>query len=76
MQNEAATYESYPAYAAHFKRMGVGAMDTTIAALNADDIQVGLAAWEGLVDAVIVRAITAHDSSDEILHLLEAARPR
>jgi alkanesulfonate monooxygenase SsuD/methylene tetrahydromethanopterin reductase-like flavin-dependent oxidoreductase (luciferase family) len=73
---EAATYESYPAYAAHFRRMGTSAMDTTIAASTPDDIQRGLAAWDGVVDDVIVRAITAHDTTEEILHLVEAARPR
>jgi alkanesulfonate monooxygenase SsuD/methylene tetrahydromethanopterin reductase-like flavin-dependent oxidoreductase (luciferase family) len=76
LQTEAATYESYPAYAAHFKRMGVGALDTTIAAKTSDDVQRELAAWDGLVDVVIVRAITAHDSRDEVLNLIEASRPR
>jgi hypothetical protein len=75
LRTEAATYESYPAYAAHFKRMGVGAMDTTIAAKTPDDIQRELAAWDGLVDVVIVRAITAHDSRDEVLNVIEASRP-
>lgn len=76
LRTEAATYESYPAYAAHFKRMGVSAMDTTIAARTPEDIQSALAAWDGLVDETVVRAITAHDTSDEVLELVAAARPR
>lgn len=72
---EAATYQSYPAYAAHFRRMGTGAMDTTIAATTPQDIRSALAAWDGLVDDVVVRAITAHDTTEEVLGLIEAARP-
>jgi alkanesulfonate monooxygenase SsuD/methylene tetrahydromethanopterin reductase-like flavin-dependent oxidoreductase (luciferase family) len=76
LRTEATTYESYPAYAAHFKRMGVGAMDTTIAAITPEDIQSALAAWEGVVDEVVVRAITLHDTADEVLQVIDAARPR
>lgn len=76
LRKEGATYESYPAYAAHFTRMGVGAMDTSVAAMSPDDIQSALAAWDGVVDEVVVRAITAQDTADEILSLLEAAHPR
>lgn len=76
LRTEATTYESYPAYAAHFKRMGVGAMDTIIAAITPEDIQSALAAWEGVVDEVVVRAITLHDTADEVLQVIDAARPR
>jgi alkanesulfonate monooxygenase SsuD/methylene tetrahydromethanopterin reductase-like flavin-dependent oxidoreductase (luciferase family) len=76
LRTEAATYESYPAYAKHFKRMGVSAMDTAIAALTPEDIQSRLAAWDGLVDTVVVRAITARDTTDQVLELVKAARPK
>lgn len=72
---EASTYESYPAYAAHFQRMGAGAMDTTIAADTPEDIQRALTVWDGLVDDVVVRAITGHDTPEEVIQLIEAARP-
>jgi hypothetical protein len=76
LHKEAATYESYPAYAAHFKRMGVPAMDTTVAASTPGDIHSALSAWNGVVDEVVVRAIAAHDTADEVLQLIDAARPR
>jgi alkanesulfonate monooxygenase SsuD/methylene tetrahydromethanopterin reductase-like flavin-dependent oxidoreductase (luciferase family) len=75
LRTEAATYESYPAYAAHFQRMGTEAMGTTIAAATPDEIQQALAAWDGLVDDVVVRAITGHDTTEDVLRLVEAARP-
>jgi alkanesulfonate monooxygenase SsuD/methylene tetrahydromethanopterin reductase-like flavin-dependent oxidoreductase (luciferase family) len=75
LQREAATYEKYPAYAAHFRRMGTSAMGTAIAATTPDEIQQALAAWDGLVDDVVVRAITGHDTTEDVLRLVEAARP-
>jgi alkanesulfonate monooxygenase SsuD/methylene tetrahydromethanopterin reductase-like flavin-dependent oxidoreductase (luciferase family) len=75
LRREAAGYEAIPQYAAHFDRMGVGAADTAVTGDTPEDIQRGLAAWDGLVDEVVVRAITPGDTSADISRLLEAARP-
>lgn len=75
LRKEAATYGSYPAYAAHFDRMGTRAMDTTIAAATPEDLTHGLASWDGLVDEVVVRAVAERDTTEDVLQLIEAARP-
>lgn len=75
LRREAATYESYPAYAAHFRRMGTGGMGASIAASSPAEVHAALAAWEGVVDEVVIRVITAHDSTDEVEQLIEVARP-
>lgn len=73
---EAARYEGIPAYAAHFDRMGKAALETSVQADTAEGIQAGLAAWDGVVDEVVVRAVTANDTVDQTLALLRAAAPR
>ncbi|GAC1472692.1 MAG: hypothetical protein PVSMB7_25620 [Chloroflexota bacterium] len=73
---EAENYERIPAYAAHFDRMGVRAGGTAVTGDTAEDVRRGLAAWTGIVDEVVVRAITANDTPDEILALIETARPQ
>ena len=75
LQREAASYEAIPHYAAHFRRMGVSAMDTTITGVTPEDIQRGLSEWDGVVDEVVVRAVTAQDTVDDIRQILEAAKP-
>lgn len=74
LEREAASYEAIPHYAAHFRRMGVPAMDTTITGLTPEDIQRGLSTWDGVVDEVVVRAVTAQDTVEDIRRLLEAAK--
>jgi alkanesulfonate monooxygenase SsuD/methylene tetrahydromethanopterin reductase-like flavin-dependent oxidoreductase (luciferase family) len=75
LQREAGNYEAIPHYAAHFKRMGTPAMGTAITGATPQDIQQGLAGWDRIVDEVVVRAITANDTVEEVTQLLEAARP-
>lgn len=75
LQREAATYEAIPHYAAHFRRMGISARDTAITGADRDELQHGLAAWNGVVDEIVVRAITAHETAEEITHLVAAAAP-
>jgi len=72
---EGARYAAIPAYAANFDRMGVKPVETAIAAQTPDAIPKALAAWRGVVDEVVLRAITAHDTVDENLALLRAAKP-
>jgi alkanesulfonate monooxygenase SsuD/methylene tetrahydromethanopterin reductase-like flavin-dependent oxidoreductase (luciferase family) len=72
---EAKRYASVPAYGANFERMGVKPETTAIAAHNAPEIAPALAKWHGVVDQVVLRAITAADTVDETLALVRAARP-
>ena len=75
LQREAAGYEAIPHYSAHFERMGTPAVGTAVTGETREDIQRGLAVWDGVVDEVIVRAVVAHDAVEKVLDLVEAARP-
>ncbi len=76
LKSEAARYESIPAYAAHFERMGVGGVDASIAAQDAAQIQERLKAWDGVLDEIVVRSITPNDTQDELLELVDAGAPQ
>jgi alkanesulfonate monooxygenase SsuD/methylene tetrahydromethanopterin reductase-like flavin-dependent oxidoreductase (luciferase family) len=75
LADEGGRYAGIPAYAAHFARMGVKPVDTAISGQTPADIRAGLAKWTGAVDEVVLRAITAHDTVDETLALVRAAKP-
>lgn len=75
LTQEAAVYAAIPAYAAHFARMGVTPVDASIAADTPGALQTALEAWDGVLDQVIVRAVTAHDTTEELLALARAAAP-
>jgi alkanesulfonate monooxygenase SsuD/methylene tetrahydromethanopterin reductase-like flavin-dependent oxidoreductase (luciferase family) len=75
LEDEAQRYAAIPAYAAHFARMGTKPVETAIAAPAPSAIAAGLRAWHGVVDEVVLRAITAQDTVEENLALLQAARP-
>ena len=72
---EGSRYASVPAYGANFDRMGVKPETTAIAAHTPEDITAALAKWQGAVDEVVLRAITAGDTLDETVALVRAARP-
>jgi alkanesulfonate monooxygenase SsuD/methylene tetrahydromethanopterin reductase-like flavin-dependent oxidoreductase (luciferase family) len=73
LADEGGRYDAIPAYHAHFVRMGVKPVDTAIAAAAADGIKQALAAWEGAVDEVVLRAINAKDTVEDHLTLVRAA---
>ena len=75
LQREAARYEAIPHYAAHFERMGTPAVGTAVTGETSEDIRHGLAAWDGVVDEVVVRVVVAHDSVEEVTRAVGAARP-
>jgi alkanesulfonate monooxygenase SsuD/methylene tetrahydromethanopterin reductase-like flavin-dependent oxidoreductase (luciferase family) len=75
MEAECARYGAFLHYAAHFARQKVEPIDTTILAPDAGELQERLSAYEVVLDHVVVRAITPADSPDEILELVDAARP-
>ena len=72
---EGARYAAIPAYADHFARMGVKPLETAVTVQSPSEIASALDKWRGVVDEVVVRAITAKDTVDENLALLRAARP-
>lgn len=75
LEEEGARYAAIPAYAAHFERMGVKPVETAIAAASPEAIAPALARWDGALDEVVLRAITAGDTGDEHLELVRAAKP-
>jgi hypothetical protein len=72
---EAGNYARIPQYAQHFDRMGKTPLDASIAFDTSAEIQSALAAWDGIVDEVVVRGIVAAESFDAYLNLLHAAAP-
>jgi alkanesulfonate monooxygenase SsuD/methylene tetrahydromethanopterin reductase-like flavin-dependent oxidoreductase (luciferase family) len=72
--DEGARYAAIPAYGANFTRMGVKPVDTAIAGQTPEAIRSGLSHWEGSVDEIVIRAITAQDTVAENLSLLRAAK--
>jgi alkanesulfonate monooxygenase SsuD/methylene tetrahydromethanopterin reductase-like flavin-dependent oxidoreductase (luciferase family) len=74
LAKEADRYAAIPAYADHFARMGVKPVDTAVAVQTPQAIGPALARWQGIVDDVVVRAITAHDTIDDHVALVRALR--
>jgi alkanesulfonate monooxygenase SsuD/methylene tetrahydromethanopterin reductase-like flavin-dependent oxidoreductase (luciferase family) len=72
---EGARYAGIPAYASHFARMGVKPVETAVAAETPDAVRAGLAAWQGAVDEVVVRAMVGEDTVEDHVALIRAARP-
>jgi alkanesulfonate monooxygenase SsuD/methylene tetrahydromethanopterin reductase-like flavin-dependent oxidoreductase (luciferase family) len=72
---EADRYAGIPAYGANFARMGVKPIETAIAVDAPGEVGPALASWRGAVDEVVLRAVTAHDTADETLALVRAAKP-
>jgi hypothetical protein len=75
LQDEANRYAGIPAYGANFARMGLKPVETAIAAESPDAIRRGLGKWQGVVDEVVIRAITAKDTVEEHVALVRAAAP-
>ncbi len=55
--------------------MGVKAETTAISVAKPEDVRAKIAAWQGVVDEVIFRAIVANDTVEENLALVRAAKP-
>jgi alkanesulfonate monooxygenase SsuD/methylene tetrahydromethanopterin reductase-like flavin-dependent oxidoreductase (luciferase family) len=73
--DEADRYAGIPAYGANFARMGVKPIDTAIAVDTPAEVAAALARWRGAVDEVVLRAVTPHDTAEETLALVRAAKP-
>src|SRR2546422_11637242 len=74
LAEEGARYAAIPAYADNFARMGVKPVETAIAAQSPDAIPPALRAWQGAVDEIVLRAVTAKDTVEENVALLRAAK--
>jgi alkanesulfonate monooxygenase SsuD/methylene tetrahydromethanopterin reductase-like flavin-dependent oxidoreductase (luciferase family) len=74
LRAEAERYAGYPAYAAHFARMNVDAIDTCVLG-TPENFQQGLRAFETGIDEVVVRAIAAEETLDAYLEVLRAGAP-
>lgn len=72
---EGSRYAAIPAYAAHFARMEVKPVETAIAAESPTAIPPALQRWQGVVDEIVLRAITGKDTVEENAALLRAAKP-
>ena len=59
IEAEGRRYAGIPAYADHFARMGAPPSATAVAARTAGEVRDALARWEGVLDDVVVRAVTA-----------------
>jgi hypothetical protein len=55
--------------------MGVKPIDTTIMAETPEALRAAVARWQGVVDELVLRAITPSDSMDETLAVARAATP-
>lgn len=75
LREEGARYAAIPAYGANFQRMGVDPADTAVAAATADAVAPALAKWQGVLDELVIRAITAKETVEENLALVRAAKP-
>ena len=68
LATESAKYGRYPSYAANFARLGIEPHHTTI---GPDDIDTRLDAYLGIVDELVLRAVTPNDTLDDYLRFVE-----
>src|SRR5690606_1550588 len=76
LEEEAGRYAGFPAYAAHFDRLGFSARDTVLPREANAPIEPRLAQYLEAVDEVVLRAITPADRVDEYLAFLPLASCR
>ena len=75
LRREAEHYAAFPAYAAHFARMGVGPMETVAWGEDAAALGHCLAAYDAVLDETVVRAVVAETTARGYLEVLHAAAP-
>ncbi|GAB3384768.1 hypothetical protein GCM10027568_01040 [Humibacter soli] len=73
LAEEAARYGGYPAYAANFERLGIGAQQTVMDAERFDE---RIRQYRDAVDEVVLRVIAPGDTVDDHLRFIEAAAER
>ena len=72
---EGARYAGIPQYAAQFARMKVDPVQTAVTSGTAAEVSSALEAWRGVVDELVLRAITAEETVDDYLTLVRATKP-
>lgn len=75
LRAEAGRYASYPSYAAHFRRFGVEAIETTIGSQDANEVAQQLVAYDGAVQEIVVRAITGAETFESYRDLATLTSP-
>lgn len=73
--SEAAHYGSVPAYAAHFRRAAHDAIDVAVHGETPGELQRRLAAYDAVLDEVIVRAVVAEARAVAYRRVLDAGAP-
>lgn len=71
MLAEIARYESFPSYAANFRRLGFGAMDAAVMVDDGSELRLRLEQYQGVIAEPVLRAITAEDSLEAYTSLLD-----
>ncbi len=75
LDDAAGRYDSFPRFRHHFRKHGKTAHDTVVGGASADELRAGIEREESVLDYSIIRAITADDSVESILELVEACKP-
>ena len=74
--NETAdSYDAAPSFRKLFRAHGKRAHDTVVTGASADELRPGIEREESVLDIAIIRAITADESAESLLELLEACKP-
>lgn len=74
LHNEAAKYDSIPAYHRHFQAMGAPLAEVGVAA-DAADVHAELAPYDRVLAEGVVRALPASDSVESVLAAAQASAP-
>jgi alkanesulfonate monooxygenase SsuD/methylene tetrahydromethanopterin reductase-like flavin-dependent oxidoreductase (luciferase family) len=73
LADEAARYESYPAYSANFERLGEEAIEAVVSGTTPESLRAEVGEYTGTVDELVLRAITPDDSLDSYLRFIDKA---
>lgn len=75
MEEEIGQYARRGPYAEQLAAVGLTARDAVVRGIDAAGLQHGIAAFEPILDEVVVRAVTADEEPASLLELLRAAAP-
>jgi alkanesulfonate monooxygenase SsuD/methylene tetrahydromethanopterin reductase-like flavin-dependent oxidoreductase (luciferase family) len=75
MDEVADRYDAAGSFRALFRAHGKRAHDTVVTGRDREELRPGIEREESVLDIAIIRAITADNSADSLLELLEACRP-
>ena len=73
LEVEATRYAGYPSYAANLARVGHSALDATINGSEPGALTAGIRGYAGVIDELVLRAITPDGSDAAILRFIDAA---